>query len=97
MKTVLLLGKEKIPNSSLTVKSCEVPGFPYIFPTGKLDCSVQRTYKLSPIKYFNRRLFYSTQLFASESAYIFYALCVTQQLKLNSQINVALKKVCGGI
>ena len=88
--------ERKIPNSLLTAESCEVPGFPYIFPTGKLDYSVQRTYKLSPIKYFNRRLFYYTQLFASESAYIFYALCVTQQLKLNSQINVALKKVCGG-
>ena len=37
-----------------------------------------------------------TQLFASEVDYIFYALSVTQQLKINSQINIALKKVCGG-
>ena len=31
-------------------------------------------------------------MFASEADYIFYALSVTQLLKLSSQINIALKK-----
>ena len=33
---------------------------------------------------------------ASHSDYIFYALSVTRQLKLNSEINIALRKVCTG-
>ena len=37
-----------------------------------------------------------TQLFASEADYVFYTLTFTQKLKINSQINIALKKVCGG-
>ena len=32
--------------------------------------------------------------FASDSDYIFYALSATLQLNLNSQINIAMKKVC---
>ena len=35
-------------------------------------------------------------MFASDPDYIFYALSVTQQQKLNSQINVALRKVFSG-
>ena len=35
-------------------------------------------------------------MFASDPDYIFYALSVTQQQKLNSQINVALRKICSG-
>ena len=34
------------------------------------------------------------QKFASDSDYIFYALSVMQQLNLNSQISIAMKKVC---
>ena len=89
-------GEGKIPNSFLTDESCEVLAFPYLFPTGKCGYNVQRINKLSQIKYFNQRLSNYTQLFASEADYIFYALPVTQQLKTNSQINIALKKVCGG-
>ena len=89
-------GEGKIPNSFLTGESFEVPALPYFFPIGKFGYNVQRSYKLSPIKYFNQHLLNYTQLFASEADYIFYALSVTQQLKLNSRINIALKKVCGG-
>ena len=35
-------------------------------------------------------------MFASDSDYICYGLSVTQQLKLNSEINIALRKVCTG-
>ena len=88
-------GEGKVPSSLVTDDNCEQLAFPYLFPTGKFGYSIQRSYKLSPVKYFNQRLLNYTQQFASESDYIFYALSVTQQLKLNSQINIALKKVCG--
>ena len=51
---------------------------------------------MSPAKYFNQRLANYTQLFASEADYIFYALSVSQQLKLNSQIDTAMLKVYYG-
>ena len=35
-------------------------------------------------------------MFASDPDYIFYALSVMQQLKLKSEINIALRKVCTG-
>ena len=35
-----------------------------------------------------------SQLFASDADYIFYALSISQQLKLTSRINIALKRVC---
>ena len=89
-------GEGKMPNSLLADESGEVLSFSYLFPTGKSGYNVQRINKLSPIKYFNQRLLNYTQLFVSESDYIFYALSVTQQLKINSQINIALKKFCRG-
>ena len=53
--------------------------------------------KLSPVKYFNQLLLNYTQLFASDSDYIFFALYVTQQLKLNSQISIVKKTLFGRI
>ena len=44
----------------------------------------------------NQRLLNYTQLFASDPDFIFFALSIIQQLKLQSQINVAMKKVCSG-
>ena len=35
-------------------------------------------------------------MFASEADYSFYALSVTRELTINSQINIALKKICTG-
>ena len=35
-------------------------------------------------------------MFASDPNYMFYALPVKQQRKLNSQINLALREVCSG-
>ena len=95
----IALGERKIHNSLLADESCEVLAFSYLFPTGKFGYNVKRIYKLSPIKYFNQRLLSYTQLFASEADYIFYALSVTKQLKIDStnnfKINIDLKKVCG--
>ena len=58
------------------------------------EFDIQRDVKLSSVRYFNQRLLNYTQLFASEADYIFYALPVTQQLKLSSQINIASNKFC---
>ena len=89
-------GKGKQPYSSLAYENCEPLSFPYHLPTGKFGCRVEQEGKLSPAKYFNQRLLNFSQLFASSADYIFYALSVRQQLKMNSQINMALKKVCSG-
>ena len=35
-------------------------------------------------------------MFASDPDYVFFALTVTREMKLQSQINIALKKVCTG-
>jgi len=89
-------GENKIPSSVLTDDSCEELAFPYLFPTGKFGFKVERNVHLSAAKYFNQRLLNYTQRFAADSDYIFYALSVTQSLKLISQINIAMKKVCSG-
>ena len=85
----------KKPISILQDKYCEELAFPHIFSNGQFGYRVEREAKLSPVKYFNQRLLNYTQLFMSDSDYIFFALSVTRQLKLNSQINIAIKKLCG--
>ena len=67
-----------------------------LFPQGYFGYKVDRQMKLSPVECFNQRLLNYTQMFASDPDYIFYALSVTQQSKLNSRINIDLRKVCGG-
>ena len=59
-----------------------------------MDIKLNVTFKLSPVKYFNQRLLNYKQKFSSDPDYIFYALSVVQQLNLNSQINIAMKKMC---
>ena len=70
---------------------------PFLAYFHKENLDIRLKEMLSPIKYFNQRLLSYTQIFASDPDYIFYALSVTQQQKLNSQINVALRKVCSGL
>ena len=75
---------------------CEELSFPYLLPRGKFGYKVERDIKLSPSKYFNQHLLNYTQLFVSDPDFIFFALSTTQQLKLQSRNNVAMKKVCSG-
>ena len=89
-------GEGKQSTSRLSDDYCEELAFPYLFSEGNFDYKPTRKLKLSPVKYFNQRLFNYTQMFALDSDYIFYALSATQQLKLNSEINIALRKVCTG-
>ena len=89
-------GEGKQPTSMLSGDYCKELAFPYLFPEGKFGYKSIKELKLSPVKYFNQRLLNYTQIFASDSNYIFYALPVTQELKLNSEINIALRKVFNG-
>ena len=57
----------------------------------KFGYNIERKVKLSPVGYVNQQLLNYTQLFASEADYVFYALPVTQQLKLSSQIEETVK------
>ena len=87
-------GEGKKPNSLISNENCKALAFPYLFPKWKF-AYIQCDVKLSSVKYFNQQLLNYTQLFASEADYIFDALSGTQQLKLSSQINIALK-FCSG-
>ena len=88
----ITLGKGKKANFLISDESCSALAFPHLFPTRKFGYNIQHDVKLSPVRYFIQWLLNYTLLFASEADYIFYALSVTQQLKLSSQINIALKK-----
>ena len=85
-------GEGRQPTSMLNDEFCEELAFPYLFPWGKFGYKVERYIKLSPSKYFNEGVLNFRQLFASDPDFIFFA----QQLKLKSQINVAMKKVFSG-
>ena len=89
-------GERKKPTSILNDKYCEELAFPCLFPERKFGYKVKPKIKLSPVKYFNQSLLNHMQIFASDPDYIFFTLPVTQQLKLQSQINNAMKKVCSG-
>ena len=86
-------GEGKQPMSILNDQYCEELAHPHLFPTGNYGYKIERNVKLSPVKYFNQRLLNYKQKFASDADYIFFALSVMQQLNLNSQINIAMKKV----
>ena len=86
-------GEGKKPLSISTDKHCEELAYPYLFPTGKFGYKVKRVVALSATNYFNQRLLNYQQTFASDAGYIFFAQFVTQQLNLNSRINIAMKKV----
>ena len=92
-------GEGKQPTSLLSDDHCEelVLVFPYLFPERKFSYKPTRVLKLSPVKCFNQRLLNYSQMLASDSDYIFYGLSVTQQLKINSEINTGHTKICTGI
>ena len=85
--------ERKQPYLLLADENCESLAFQYLFPDGKIGYRVERDVKLSPVKYSKQHLLSFSQSFVWSADYIFYDLSVTQQLKMNSQINVALKKV----
>ena len=86
-------GEGQKPLSILSDKYCEELAFPYMLPRGRFGFSREREIPLSASKYFNQRLLDYSQRFASSSDYIFFAHSVIQQKQLNSNINIAMKKV----
>ena len=85
-------GEGKKPRSILQYRFCEELAFLPFFSKDQFWYRVQREVKLRPVKYFNQWFLNYTQLFESDSD-IFFALSVTQQVKLNSQINIAIKNL----
>ena len=83
-------GERKQPCPLLADQNCEPLAFLYLSPAGKFGYRVKRDKKLIPVKYFNQHLLNFSQLLTSSAYYIFYALSVTQKLKMN----IALEKVC---
>ena len=65
-------GERKSPISMLTDENCEELSFPHLFPSGKVGYKTDRNIKLTPARYFNRRLLNYTQKFASDSDYIYF-------------------------
>ena len=90
-------GEGKKPENIMLDKNCEELSFPHLLSKGKFGYQVERDVKLSPGKYFNQRLLNYKQTFASCSDYIFFVQFVLQQLKLQNQINIAVKMVSGNL
>ena len=86
------LGERKLPISILRDDFCEELASLYIFPKKKREYYVEKDLKISSSKYLYQRLL--NQLFASDHDYTFFALSVKQQLKLQSEINIATKNFC---
>ena len=58
---------------------------------------LQRDVKLSPLRYFNQSLLHDSQKYAAESDYIFFARNILQNVSLQQQIDIAMRKVTGSI
>ena len=93
---IIVPGEGKEVTTILNDQYCEELAFSCLFLKEKFGYKEIWETNLSPMKYFNQRLFNFTQMFASDLDYMFFPLSVTQQLKLQSQINLAMKKLCGG-
>ena len=81
-------GEGKRPSSILLDRYCKELAFQHIFSNGQFAYRVKQEVKLSPSKYYNQQLLNYTQLFPSHTEYTFFALSITPQLKLRSQITM---------
>ena len=88
-------GQDKGTRHILFDRKCEELSFPKIFFRGKFGYTVPREHHLTPKRYFNQRLLHFSQIFASNSDYIFFAQSLLEQRNLNEQINIPVKKVTG--
>ena len=70
---IVTSGEERKPRTILGDEFCEELAHPHFFPTGKFGYKAEREIKISPSKYFNKRLLNYSQKFASDSDYIFIA------------------------
>ena len=90
---VIAPGEGKKPLSILHDDYCEEMAHPHLFPTGKFGYKDKWKFHLIPSKYFNQRLLHYLQQFDSDTDYIFFTHAVMQKIRLNDQINTAMKKI----
>ena len=90
---VIAPGEGKKPLSILHDDYCKERAHPRLFPTGKFGYKVKQKFHLTPSKYFNQILLRYSQQFASDTDYIFFTHIVMQEIQLNDQINIAMKKI----
>ena len=72
----LASGQDKSTRHILFDKKFEELVFPKILFRGKFGYTFPREHRLTPIRYFNQRLLNFSQIFASNSDYIFFAQLV---------------------
>ena len=88
-------GEGKHPILFMKDSYCEELAFPVLFPKGRYGYQVERTVKLSPVKYFNARLLHYSGRFARSPEYLFFAQFITEQKKVQDSISIALRKAAG--
>ena len=88
-------GENKHPVSMMTDRHCEELAFPVLFPKGRFGYKMDRKEKLTPVRYFNARLFHYSGRFAMNPEYLFFAQFIIEQKKVSDSINIALKKLQG--
>ena len=86
-------GEGKKPISILNDIYCEEKAHPHLFPTGKFGYKVKRDVPLTPSKYFNQRLLSYSHHFALDPDYILFVHSVMQEIRLNNQISIAMRKI----
>ena len=90
---IIAPGEGKKPLSILHDDYCEEMAHPHLFPTGKFGYKGKWKFHLIPSKYFNQRLLHYLQQFDSATDYIFFTHAVMQKIRLNDQVNTAMKKI----
>ena len=86
-------GENVTSESLLNDKFCEKLSHPILFQTGKFGFQFKIKVELSPTKYFNQRLLNYAQKLSSDSDYSFFAHSVIQEMNLNNEVNIAMRKV----
>ena len=93
---VVTPGEGKQPVSRLGDEFCGELAHPQrkvLFPSERFGYKANGEMPISPSRYSNQKLLNYSQKLPSDSYYIFFAHSVLQKLQLNSQINIAMRKV----
>ena len=84
--------ENKRPIHILMDESFEEMAFPHLLPTGKFGWKYERPLKLTPKKYFQRRLLDADPRFAQDIEYLFVAQTVVEIKQIQDSMSIALKK-----
>ena len=68
-------GEGKQPMSILNDQYCEELAHPHLFPTGNIRYKIERNIKLSPVKYFNKRIINKSLQVMQTIYFLFCRLC----------------------